>query len=986
MGYTDTETFKSASRTYYSDYYPYSESTPSATAELWDANKYGAGKLWRDNGKVESHFRGVNKYLNDAYGCPRFDVGSNGELLYIGEYPSGALRYEKTCSEDGDSIILFYDTENHLVAERKYCDRLELDTHHVYNSIGQLTYVISPKATKMFYDSGATVCDTAVVRKLCWHYAYDSYNRLVEKRAPGAEPEYYVYDQLDNIVLKQDGNLRKSGKWRVTKLDSKLRKAVEGLTTFTGATRASLQEQWKNRLAIESRSSSIINLLYTDTCGIAGFEPLVSYFYDDYTHWTAIIGSSLPTDSSYPAGLQNASGLATGKALIDESGIYIVKAVTYDDKNRILLECEGDYDQLYRLATFYKYSFVGDLTGKKTAYDNNDIGLSYTSEYAYTYDMWGVRQATRHRLNSGTWTTLCTYNYDEVMRLKSKTIYPRKASSGNTIKFTNNIRGWITSINSPAFKQGLHYGDSIQGYPPRWGGSPSAMSFTSVNSSGGLDSCMLAYRYDFADRLTSVTQTTTLDSNKAFSESFAYDENGNPEIITRGNTASAPVQYISVSYDGNRICSLNESKTADGLYPSIPSIAKGDYESGWSYDGNGNRTADPARSITSITYNSYNQPLQFTFSDGSRLTERYLSDGTYSGRLEREAVISTVSGSTATTTSYTVTSISRKGDFLLKNSIPVRLYIEGGYIDLPNGDVSNAAYNYYIHDYQGSVRAVINEQGGLVQATDYSAYGVPSSRYNAMTADNRLHLELEWQPMKGLNGYYNNARFRDALLAGSFYQHDPLAEKYYQFSPYNYSANNPVLKIDHNGKAVDVIWDISNIVLGAKSCADNIAAGNYLDAAVDGVGVAVDALAAAIPVVPGGVGTAIKFARVANKSADVLIEMHHLIPKKLKKLSIVKEAIKQGFKFDGPKNTISLNKFIKSNEKGVHANHPKYSDAVEERLTDSEFIKNRTPLEVANDITDRLRKDIVENPETKINDLYKPGHENINHQNHLYKK
>ena len=38
-------------------------------------------------------------------------------------------------------------------------------------------------------------------------------------------------------------------------------------------------------------------------------------------------------------------------------------------------------------------------------------------------------------------------------------------------------------------------------------------------------------------------------------------------------------------------------------------------------------------------------------------------------------------------------------------------------------------YKYYIHDNQGSVRAVVSQSGALVQAADYSAYGVPSTRY-----------------------------------------------------------------------------------------------------------------------------------------------------------------------------------------------------------------------------------------------------------------
>ncbi|MBE6311510.1 MAG: hypothetical protein E7080_10765 [Bacteroidales bacterium] len=45
----------------------------------------------------------------------------------------------------------------------------------------------------------------------------------------------------------------------------------------------------------------------------------------------------------------------------------------------------------------------------------------------------------------------------------------------------------------------------------------------------------------------------------------------------------------------------------------------------------------------------------------------------------------------------------------------------------------------------------------------FTAYGVPSTRYAGTANNNHLHLGLEWQSMKGLSGYYNNARFRDVI-------------------------------------------------------------------------------------------------------------------------------------------------------------------------------------------------------------------------------
>ena len=105
----------------------------------------------------------------------------------------------------------------------------------------------------------------------------------------------------------------------------------------------------------------------------------------------------------------------------------------------------------------------------------------------------------------------------------------------------------------------------------------------------------------------------------------------------------------------------------------------------------------------------------------------------------------------------------------------------------------------------------------VIEAADYSAYGVPSSRYGSFSSDNRLHLGLEWQPMKGIYGYYNNARFRDAILAGSFYQCDPLAEKYYSLSPCSWCSGNPMKFIDPSGNTIYAIIEDKTFVIQKDS-------------------------------------------------------------------------------------------------------------------------------------------------------------------------
>ena len=111
------------------------------------------------------------------------------------------------------------------------------------------------------------------------------------------------------------------------------------------------------------------------------------------------------------------------------------------------------------------------------------------------------------------------------------------------------------------------------------------------------------------------------------------------------------------------------------------------------------------------------------------------------------------------------------------------------------------------------------------------------------------------------------ARLYDPAIA-IFLQPDPLAEKYYNLSPYAYCANNPVNFVDSDGRFIGFISDVVSVGLGVRSFAKNISEGNIRGAVWDGVGVVVDLAAAAIPVVPGGIG----YVRAGINAADNAID------------------------------------------------------------------------------------------------------------------
>ena len=117
------------------------------------------------------------------------------------------------------------------------------------------------------------------------------------------------------------------------------------------------------------------------------------------------------------------------------------------------------------------------------------------------------------------------------------------------------------------------------------------------------------------------------------------------------------------------------------------------------------------------------------------------------------------------------------------------------------GVVSGTGICYHLKDHLGSIRAIVDGNGRLLEENDYYAFGHRHSRSEqAQSSANRFKYNgKELQTVGGLGYLDYGARMYDQSL-GRWFTTDPLSEKYYGLSPYVYCGNNPLRYVDPDGK------------------------------------------------------------------------------------------------------------------------------------------------------------------------------------------
>ncbi len=118
--------------------------------------------------------------------------------------------------------------------------------------------------------------------------------------------------------------------------------------------------------------------------------------------------------------------------------------------------------------------------------------------------------------------------------------------------------------------------------------------------------------------------------------------------------------------------------------------------------------------------------------------------------------------------------------------------------------------HYYLCDHLGSTRAIVTS-AGVTETYDYYPYGLTWQQAERPIGTNTyLFTGKEWQAQDGVDLYDFGARFYQPRF-GKWLSIDPLAEEYMGISPYAYCGNDPVNRVDPDGRR---IWPVDELYKG----------------------------------------------------------------------------------------------------------------------------------------------------------------------------
>ncbi len=799
-GYRNTGMVESEYAIFFEDFFPDDDAIFAETkyeeSPLDRSIEQGApGNAWQIGGATIKYTYGappasdVNKWTINNNGMTAEDYVANGFCK------AGTLYVTITEDENGNKTEEYKNILGQVILTISPGD---LRTYYIYDDFGLLRCVVPPKAA-------GTVND-----KLCYFYRYDARKRMIEKKIPGAEAIYMVYDKRDRLVLTQDGNMRSKNQWMYTKYDNLNRPNETGIYTHgVDLLQDDMQTFVGDALNFPSTTTVEMKLSETYYDGYTGLDASYDFidaskiddFVDDGTHPTDQNGNGYfdPND-------QIKGQITFTKTKVPETGQWLVTVNYYDDKYRVI-QTIADNHLGGRDVVSNRYDFVGKVMETNQQHTVN--GATKTIIKQFVYDHAGRLLETKMGLGTETPKTIATNTYNELGQLEGKA--SKDIISGTALvntSYSYNIRGWMTDMDNTdnqtndLFNLDLRYNTS-EGSHPQYNGNISYMKWNSrqLKADKSYD-----FTYDNINRLTAATYAGAEGEN--YSTSYSYDFNGNIETLTRqgflDDGSFAEIDHLAYKYQGNRLIGVNDQNnpiaqdygfTDNGLFSEITNVddtTKHEYF----YDPNGNLIADYNKGIEAVRYNQLNLPVLVDLGNDRHIEYLYdaagikLQQRVYKGGdLQKE--------------------MDYVGNFVYENGSLAFILTDDGRLVPKEGGGYN--YEYFIKDHLGNTRVVVKDNNGTAEVMQESHYYPFGMQMEGMSYQNPLQTSLnkylyngkelqcgEFSDGTSLDWYDYGARFYSPEIA-RWSGIDPLIEWHFSNTPYSYCYNNPINFIDPFG-------------------------------------------------------------------------------------------------------------------------------------------------------------------------------------------
>lgn len=819
-----------------------------------------------------------NAFTYDEKGWPLTTTDANGNVTRTTYNSDGTTA--SVMDAAGHTTTYAYDPYGNITG---ITDGRNATTTYTYDRNNQLVMQTDALGytTTVSYDKVGNIVRVRNAKNQITAYTYDALGNVLTMTNPAGGTYTYTYDGKGNVLSVTDPmGIKVTQTWNE-------KNKILTQTNGEGETTSYDYDAKGNLIAVYQPNGNVLNYFYdlldrieqiSDNMGIIakytydgngnqltmtdGLDRTMTYQYDALNRKTS---EALPSGATTSYAYDNNSNLLT---VTDAKG----NATTYTYSS---LDQQLTHTDALGAKTQFEYDGNGNLIraidakGNATVYTydaldrNTVISFANGATLQYNYDALDNVVSSHDRAGNN-----FKYTYDVLGNLLAKS-YP----DGSADRFTYDATGrMLTATNKDASakftydRAGRMLSETLNGKTTSYSYDIAAGRRTMVYPSGMKIEEHLNARDMIASIMQNGSEVVTMNYDKSgqkaqqiygngITTDYAYNENGwLASIADDRNILSLAMTYDAIGNMTKREDRLNGERTESYGYDVISqliSFKRGTkVDKSYQFDLLGNRVSTIENGIATNyvsnnvnTYTAVSGAMSFTpkyDGNGNLLNDdKYEYSYDYNNKLKSVGIASYKYDALGRRISKTVSDVTTSyyyvGDQMVEELTDGTLvsYVYGNNIDEALSMSRNGSTYYYHTNHLGSVMALSDNSGKLVERVDYDAYGQPAffdAIDNELTASSIgntiLFTGREFDYETG--NYYYRARTMHPSI-GRFMQKDPLLF-IDGMNDYGWVHNMPTLNIDPLGlfSSQEFLGNMGFEVCKEPDCGNDVTIGAFL--------------------------------------------------------------------------------------------------------------------------------------------------------------